>query len=415
MKIFSLRAIQSKRLLLLSILSISSSLLYGFTLYYLNLNVFPSNVGVSEWWGSELAIRYCSGFVRRGLLGQISWLTTGWLGYQAFYVQVLALLMAGAVLLLGFALGVGLVRRCGWRVGLLILMAPVGWPVMLNHAGALFRKDALQVVLGAVLLAVWRWGWIQSVGFKKVLIGLLLTSIEVLAVFNHEPFALLILTVLAIAAFAISRSVWHSLVLIGPGCVAFLIAAWKRGDWAQVQCLGSDLQRLQLLLPGALPGSSITELALSKPSFFTWDLLPGQLSWSLVHGLVMSLAAVSAYALLMRRSGLQRAWLGATALWLMQCLCAMPLFLATIDYGRWFSMMFGAGLFLILICCQRSPKEVLKFQLVGVPALSQWMLVLLEIALIPTHCCTYSADAVFGFIPYAGLSQVKAIVAPYLT
>ena len=396
-------------------LAIAGALLFGLALYIQNLAAFPSNVGVSEWWGSELAIRYCSGFVRRGLLGQMSWLTTGWLGYQAFYVQVLALLMAGAVLLLGFALGVGLVRRCGWRVGLLILMAPVGWPVMLNHAGALFRKDALQVILGAVLLAVWRWGLIQSVGFKKVLIGLLLTSIEVLAVFNHEPFALLILPVLAIAAFAISRSFWQSLVLIGPGSVAFLIAAWKRGDWAQVQCLGSDLQRLQLLVPGALPGSSITELALSKPSFFTWDLLPGKLFWSLVHGLVMSLAAVSAYALLMRRSGLQRAWFVAMALWLTQCLCAMPLFLATIDYGRWFSMMFGAGLFLILICCRRSPKEVLKFQLVGVPALSQWMLVLLEIALIPTHCCTYSADAVFGFIPYAGLSQVKAIVAPYLT
>ena len=391
-------------------LAIAGALLLGLGLYVQNLAAFPSNVGVSEWWGSELAIRYCSGFVRRGLLGQISWLTTGWLGYQAFYVQVLALLMAGAVLLLGFALGVGLVRRCGWRVGLLILMAPVGWPVMLNHAGALFRKDALQVILGAVLLAVWRWGWIQSVGFKKVLIGLLLTSIEVLAVFNHEPFALLILPVLAIAAFARSRSFWQSLVLIGPGCLAFLIAAWKRGDWAQVQCLGSDLQRLQLLLPGALPGSSITELALSKPSFFTWDLLPGQLFWSLVHGLVMSLAAVSAYALLMRRSGLQRAWFGAMALWLTQCLCAMPLFLATIDYGRWFSMMFGAGLFLILICLSRPSRELYGSGTLECSLPSQWSLLLLELVVIPTHCCTYSFDSIFAPIPYAALGLLKRSV-----
>ena len=391
-------------------LAIAGALLFGLGLYIQNLAAFPSNVGVSEWWGSELAIRYCSGFVRRGLLGQISWLTTGWLGYQAFYVQVLALLMAGAVLLLGFALGVGLVRRCGWRVGLLILMAPVGWPVMLNHAGALFRKDALQVVLGAVLLAVWRWGWIQSVGFKKVLIGLLLTSIEVLAVFNHEPFALLILPVLAIAVFARSRSFWQSFVLIGPGCLAFLIAAWKRGDWAQVQCLGSDLQRLQLLLPGALPGSSITELALSKPSFFTWDLLPGQLFWSLVHGLVMSLAAVSAYALLMRRSGLQRAWFGAMALWLTQCLCAMPLFLATIDYGRWFSMMFGAGLFLILICLSRPSRELYGAGTLECSLPSQWTLLLLELVVIPTHCCTYSFDSIFAPIPYAALGLLKRSV-----
>ena len=391
-------------------LAIAGALLFGLGLYVQNLAAFPTNVGVSEWWGSELAIRYCTGFVRRGLLGQISWLTTGWLGYQAFYVQVLALLMAGAVLLLGFALGVGLVRRCGWRVGLLILMAPVGWPVMLNHAGALFRKDALQVILGAVLLAVWRWGWIQSVGFKKVLIGLLIASIEVLAVFNHEPFALLILPVLAIAVFARSRSFWQSLVLIGPGCVAFLIAAWKRGNWAQVQCLGSDLQRLQLLLPGALPGSSITELALSKPSFFTWDLLPGQLFWSLVHGLVMSLAAVSAYALLMRRSGLQRAWFGATALWLMQCLCAMPLFLATIDYGRWFSMMFGAGLFLILICLSRPLMGLYGSRTLECSLPSQWSLLLLELVVIPTHCCTYSVDSIFAPIPYAALGLLKRSV-----
>jgi len=391
-------------------LAIAGALLFGLGLYVQNLAAFPTNVGVSEWWGSELAIRYCSGFVRRGLLGQISWLTTGWLGYQAFYVQVLALLMAGAVLLLGFALGVGLVRRCGWRVGLLILMAPVGWPVMLNHAGALFRKDALQVILGAVLLAVWRWGWIQSVGFKKVLIGLLLASIEVLAVFNHEPFALLILPVLAIAAFARSRSFWQSLVLIGPGCVAFLIAAWKRGDWAQVQCLGSDLQRLQLLLPGALTGSSITELALSKPSFFTLDLLPGQLFWSLVHGLVMSLAAVSAYAILMRRSGLQRAWFGALALWLTQCLCAMPLFLATIDYGRWFSMMFGAGLFLILISLSRPSRKLYGAGTLECSLPSQWSLLLLELVVIPTHCCTYSFDSIFAPIPYAALGLLKRSV-----
>ena len=391
-------------------LAIAGALLFGLGLYVQNLAAFPTNVGVSEWWGSELAIRYCSGFVRRGLLGQMSWLTTGWLGYQAFYVQVLALLMAGAVLLLGFALGVGLVRRCGWRVGLLILMAPVGWPVMLNHAGALFRKDALQVILGAVLLAVWRWGWIQSVGFKKVLIGLLIASIEVLAVFNHEPFALLILPVLAIAVFARSRSFWQSLVLIGPGCVAFLIAAWKRGNWAQVQCLGSDLQRLQLLLPGALPGSSITELALSKPSFFTWDLLPGQLFWSLVHGLVMSLAAVSAYAILIRRSGLQRAWFGATALWLMQCLCAMPLFLATIDYGRWFSMMFGAGLFLILICLSRPLMGLYGSRTLECSLPSQWSLLLLELVVIPTHCCTYSVDSIFAPIPYAALGLLKRSV-----
>ena len=394
---------QQQTLRLASWLAIAGSLLFGFGLYVQNLAAFPSNVGVSEWWGSELAIRYCSGFVRRGLLGQVSWLTTGWLGHQASYVQALALLMAGAVLLLGFVLAVGLVRRCGWRVGLLILMAPVGWPVMLNHAGALFRKDALQVLLGAALLAVWRWGWTSSTGFKKALAGCLLAAIQVFAVFNHEPFALLILPALAIAAYGKSRAWLTSCMLVLPGLLAFVVAALKRGDWLQVQCLGSDLQRLRLLPLGALPGASITELALSKPSFFTWDLLPDQLSWSLVHGVVMSFAAVSAYALLMHSSGVQRTWTKASTLWLTQCLLAMPLFLATIDYGRWFSMIFCSGLFLILICFRESLNGSFKFS----PLMPQWNLVLLEIVVIPTHCCTYSFDSIFGLIPYSALGLLK--------
>ena len=311
--------------------------------------------------------------------------------------------MAGAVLLLGFVLAVGLARRCGWRVALLILMAPVGWPVMLNHAGALFRKDALQVLLGAALLAVWRWGWVPSKGFNKALLGSLLAAIQIFAVFNHEPFALLILPALAIAAYRKSRSLLTSLILVLPGLLAFVVAALKRGDWLQVQCLGSDLQRLRLLPLGALPGASITELALSKPSFFTWDLLPDQLSWSLVHGVVMSFAAVSAYALLMHSSGVQRTWTKASTLWLTQCLLAMPLFLATIDYGRWFSMIFCSGLFLILICFRESLNGSFKFS----PLMPQWNLVLLEIVVIPTHCCTYSFDSIFGLIPYSALGLLK--------
>jgi len=396
-----------KSLAFLSLFSVSGSFIYGLILYGSNLRAFPSNVGVSEWWGSELAIRYCTGFVRRGLLGQVSWLTAGWLGHQSSYVQALALLMAGAVLLLGFVLAVGLVRRCGWRIGLLILMAPVGWPVMLNHAGSLFRKDALQVLLGAALLSVWRWGWIQAKGFKKALAGCLLAFIQLFAVFNHEPFALLILPALAIAAYEKTRAWLTSFILVLPGLLAFVLVAFNRGDWSQIQCLGSDLQRLKLLTIGALPGSSITELALSKPSFFTWDLLPHQLSWSLVHAVLTSFAAVSAYALLMNRSGVQRTWVKATSLWLTQCLFAMPLFLATIDYGRWFSMIFGSGLFLILIGFRECCKGSLTSQPVRPPVLPQWNLVFLEIFVVPSHCCTYSFDSIFGLIPYSALGLLK--------
>ena len=400
----------NKKYRLLSVsssLSVFFSLLFGLTLFCQNIRAFPGVVGVQAWWGSELAIRYCNGFVRRGLLGQLSWMITSWFGQQPTYVQVLALFMACSVLVLGIALGVALVRSCGVRIGLLILMAPVGWPVMLNHAGALFRKDALQVLLGAALLAVWRWGWTSATGFKKVLAALLLVAIQVFAVFNHEPFALLILPALAIAAYGRSRAWLPSFLLVLPGLLAFVIAAWKRGDSFQVQCLGSDLQRLKLLLPGELPGSSITELALSKPSFFTWDLLPDQLSWSLVHALVMSLAAVSAYALLMSSSGLQEAWGKSCSLWMLQCLFAMPLFLATIDYGRWFSMMFCAGLFLILMCRHKPFDAHPRSRPLQCLVMPQWILALLELVVIPTHCCTYSFDSIFLLIPYSALGLLK--------
>jgi hypothetical protein len=100
----------------------------------------------------------------------------------------------------------------------------------------------------------------------------------------------------------------------------------------------------------------------------------------------------------------------AMALWLMQCLCAMPLFLATIDYGRWFSMMFGAGLFLILICLSRPSRELYGDGTLECSLPSQWSLLLIELVVIPTHCCTYSFDSIFAPIPYAALGLLKRAV-----
>ena len=58
---------------LLQSVAIAGALAYATALYLANLLAWPGNVSVREWWGSELAIRYCAGFVRRGLLGQLSW------------------------------------------------------------------------------------------------------------------------------------------------------------------------------------------------------------------------------------------------------------------------------------------------------------------------------------------------------
>ena len=400
---------QQQTLRVASWLAIAGALLFGLGLYVQNLAAFPSNVGVSEWWGSELAIRYCSGFVRRGLLGQVSWLTTGWLGHQASYVQALAVLMAGAVLLLGFVLAVWLVRRCGWRVGLLILMAPVGWPVMLNHAGALFRKDALQVLLGALLLLLWRSISREQLTGRRFAGLFLIAFVQIFAVFNHEPFALLILPCLAFAEFQKSASWFRSLLIVSPGLTSFLVAAIHRGNLRQVHCLAQSLKGLDLLAPDAWPGSSITELALSKPSFFTWDLSTSALAWSAVHVVVMSLAVLASYGLLMSTSGFAHPIRNAVGLWSLQLLAALPLFMATIDYGRWLAMMFCSGLFFVLMITP-PPRVSVCVQNARALTLSQLTLILVELLVLPTHCCTYGIDRIYAVIPYAGLSAWKSIL-----
>lgn len=141
---------------LLQSVAIASGLAYASALYLSNILSWPGNVSVREWWGSELAIRYCAGFVRRGILGQLSWQITGSLGLRSSYALALSMVMAAAVLLVGLWLARQLIRCCGWRVGLLILAAPAGWPVLMVHGGATFRKDPLQILLGILLLWLWR-------------------------------------------------------------------------------------------------------------------------------------------------------------------------------------------------------------------------------------------------------------------
>jgi hypothetical protein len=395
-----------------------SALAFALSRFVANLGDWPANVTVRQWWGSELAIRYCQGFVRRGLLGQTAWQISGWLGRQPDYALALSLLMALATLAVGLILGGLLVRRRGWRLGLLILAAPVGWPVLLESAGSTFRKDALQILLGLLLLWVWRERVRGRPPRAAPLAWALLAGVQLVAVFNHEPFALLILPVLALAALGPRRDWGRALLATAPGVFAFLLAAWQRGSPAQVACLRADLQRLGLLAPGELPGSSITELALSRPSFFTWDLSPAQLGWTLFHGAAMSLVAVLAYAVLL--AGARHAAGGsaplkrAAQLWLVQLALAAPLLLTTVDYGRWYAMLFGAGLGLILLGRPDPPVAPAP----GLPrapvALYALPLAALELVLLPSGCCTYQASHILAAIPYAAASQWKALVLGWL-
>ncbi|MEB3242542.1 MAG: hypothetical protein VKO44_02805 [Cyanobacteriota bacterium] len=405
-------------------LALSGGLAHALGLYVANLLAWPSNVTAREWWGSELAIRYCQGFVRRGLLGQLSWWISGGLGQPSAYMHALSLLMALAALTVGLVLGGLLVRRCGWRLGLLLLAAPVGWPVLLESAGSTFRKDPLQILFGLLLLWIWRQGVRGQAPRGAPGAWVLLAAVQVVAVFNHEPFALLILPVLALAALGPRRDWGRALLATAPGVVAFLLAAWQRGSAAQVACLRADLQRLGLLAPGEMPGSSITELALSRPSFFTWDLSSSQLGWTLVHGMAMSVVAVLAYALLMglgsaAAAGAGRAPLGrAVRLWLFQLAVASPLLLTTVDYGRWYAMLFCAGVGLLLLGgvgpgqngdLQGAVEGRVGFVEAPLPLIAL-ALAGLELVLLPSGCCTYEAAHLFAAIPYVAGSQWKRLV-----
>jgi hypothetical protein len=409
---------RSRSMTLLQWLAIAGALAYAFSLYISNLLVWPSNVSVREWWGSELAIRYCQGFVRRGILGEISWRVSGWLGHSSSYVVALSLVMALAAVAVGLWLGWQLVRRCSWRLGLLILAAPAGWPVLMVHGGSLFRKDSLQILLGILLLWLWR----DRINGRSMLAApiawLSLAFVEVFAVFNHEPFALLILPTLAIAVFWERRNWGRALLCVSPGLMALLLAVWHKGSIAQVSCLRSDLQRLGLLSAAEMPGSAITELARSTPSYVPWDLGYHQLGWSAFYLIAMSLVVVLAYVLVIcschasvSRSapfGLSPWWL-AIRLWVLQLFVATPLFVATVDYGRMMAMIFCVGLaFLLLFPCRNAVGVVggRSTLHLGGPA---GCLAALELFLLPSHCCTYQPGQIMAWVPYAAASQWKSL------
>ena len=398
-------------------LSIAGAAIYDFGLYVQNILAYPSNVSVSEWWGSELAIRYCAGFVRRGLLGQTSWLLTRLVDKQSAYVAVLAALMAVSSLVLVFILYRLLRSKLALLPSLLILSAPTAMPVMLTHAGSLFRKDAFQLCLFALILALVHYFDVASSARRKTFFYGLAAVVQVAAVFNHEPFAILITPALFLARLLSRKGYLKSLLLVMPSVVAFVLAVLNKGRLEDVNCLQASLRSVELLPANARPGSSITELALTKPSFFTWDLSVGQLGWSLLHGFLAVCITWACYVLIVRQLSYRVIPGRKAGVFLFsQILIALPLFMATIDYGRWFAMLACAGILALLSipknemvpAHQISLEDPSKFGVVN-----HWPLVLLSVAalvVIPSHCCTYQSSQIFASVPYAGLSVWKQIL-----
>ena len=398
-------------------LSIAGAAIYDLGLYVQNILAYPSNVGVSEWWGSELAIRYCAGFVRRGLLGQTSWLLTRLVDQQSAYVSVLAALMAVSSLVLGVILYRSLRSKLELLPSLLIVFAPTAFPVMLTHAGSLFRKDAFQLCLFALILVLVQEFDAAFSSKRKTLFYSLAAAVQVAAVLNHEPFVLLITPALFLTRLVSRQGYFKSFGMILPSAVAFLLAVLNKGRSQDVDCLQSSLQSIGLLPEDARPGSSITELALTKPSFFTWDLSVEQLSWSLLHGLLAVCVTFACYVLIARRLGDCSLPSRQAGLFLFfQLLIALPLFMATIDYGRWFSMLSCAGILALLSVPKvelGSSWKVSSASPHRLGVVTYWPLIILAAAaltVMPSHCCTYQPSQIFASVPYSGLSIWKRIL-----
>ena len=404
-------------LILTAWLSIAGAAIYDLGLYVQNILAYPSNVGVSEWWGSELAIRYCAGFVRRGLLGQTSWVLTRLVDGQSAYVAFLAALMAASSLVLGLILYRSLRSKLDFLPSLLILFAPTAMPVMLTHAGSLFRKDAFQLCLFVLILFLVNKFDAESSARRKSFLYGLTAAVQVAAVLNHEPFALLIIPALFLARLLSRQDYLNSLMLVMPSVLAFVLVLFNKGRSEDVECLQSSLRSVGLLREDSVPGSSITELALTKPSFFTWDLSTEQLSWSLLHGLLAICITWSCYVLIVRRLQVRILPSRKAGLFLFfQLLIALPLFMATIDFGRWFAMLSCSGMLALSSFQSTNPStySILPLKALKMPRIfSHLPLTIICISLftvIPSHCCTYESSKIFVFLPYAGLGILKSNV-----
>ena len=90
--------------------------------------------------------------------------------------------------------------------------------------------------------------------------------------------------------------------------------------------------------------------------------------------------------------------------------------MATIDYGRWFSMLSCSGMLVLLsmptiegVKCDR----ITQHRSLSINTLDRVPTSLLSLAcifIVPSHCCTYRISQVFDFIPYSGLGIWKQIL-----
>lgn len=104
----------------------------------------------------------------------------------------------------------------------------------------------------------------------------------------------------------------------------------------------------------------------------------------------------------------------ACSLWAIQMGLAMPLFVTTVDDGRMMAMTFCSGLAYLLLFRTPDPAARATVVLRSDRLRPAAWLALLELWLLPSHCCTYSVKQIIGFVPYAAASQWKALLLDWL-
>ena len=133
--------------------------------------------------------------------------------------------------------------------------------------------------------------------------------------------------------------------------------------------------------------------------------------WSFVHAMTAVAITYACYVILAKTSS-SRPLRKAFLILGLQLVVALPLFMATIDYGRWFEMISCSGILLLLnnrTSLRESPAS-LPTPLHKSPGqkLSCHLLAASLLFVLPSHCCTYSSSKIFAFVPYAGLSITKS-------
>ena len=90
--------------------------------------------------------------------------------------------------------------------------------------------------------------------------------------------------------------------------------------------------------------------------------------------------------------------------------------MATIDYGRWFSMLSCSGMLALLSMPTIEAVKgdnIQQSRSLSITVLDRVPTALLSLAcifVVPSHCCTYRLSQVFDLIPYSGLGIWKQIL-----